>query len=147
MAKYILTSINKHLYNLYSSIKIRCYDKNHKDYNNYGGRGIKMCYRWKTNPKSFIEWAIQNGWDKGLQIDRINNNSDYRPDNCRFVTGKENSNNKRNNVRISFNNKTQTLTQWAEELNININTLYSRIKELKWTIEQAITTPVRKKNG
>ena len=74
----------------YDDLKNRCYNKNNTSYKWYGGRGIKVCDEWKNNFKSFYDWAIENNWQKGLQIDRIDNNKNYAPDNCRFVTPKEN---------------------------------------------------------
>lgn len=69
----------------------RCYNKNNKFYKNYGGRGIKVCEEWLDSLPSFYEWAINNGWKKGLSIDRIDNDRDYSPENCRWITISENS--------------------------------------------------------
>jgi hypothetical protein len=81
------------LYNVFTSMRTRCYYKGHNRYVNYGGRGIYICEEWRHNPAAFIDWAIENGWKKGLQIDRIDNDGPYHPDNCRFVTSKENTRN------------------------------------------------------
>ena len=81
--------------NVYFNMKRRCYDSKTWNYKNYGGRGIRVCNKWNNDVVKFIEWALINGYGKGLQIDRINNDGDYSPDNCRFVTPKENSNNRR----------------------------------------------------
>lgn len=69
----------------------RCYNKNFKYYKNYGGRGIKVCKEWKNDKKSFYNWAIKNGWKKGLTIDRIDNDGDYCPENCKFISKRKNS--------------------------------------------------------
>ena len=82
------------LYGVWRSMKQRCYKSQSKGFKNYGGRGITICDEWANNPKSFIDWALLNGWQKGLQIDRIDNDGNYAPSNCRFVTPKENNNNK-----------------------------------------------------
>jgi hypothetical protein len=83
------------LYQVWAQTKNRCYNKNDKRYKDYGGRGISVCLDWKHNPKVFIEWALTHGWKKGLCIDRINNDGNYKPDNCRFVTRAESNRNKR----------------------------------------------------
>ncbi len=82
------------LYNVWRKMKIRCYDKSYIQYHNYGGRGIKICKEWGDVMK-FFKWAINNGYAEGLQIDRINNNGNYKPSNCRFVTQQENLANRR----------------------------------------------------
>jgi len=78
------------LYNVWGGIKRRCYNKNQKSFKNYGARGIKMCNEWKNDFKSFYEWALNNGYKEGLEIDRINNNGNYEPNNCRWITKQEN---------------------------------------------------------
>jgi hypothetical protein len=100
--KHGLTSKHKRLYALWTTIKTRCYNKNRDYYNCYGGRNIKVCPEWDNNPVAFVEWALANGYKKGLQIDRIDNDGDYSPDNCHFVTSRENSLNR----RLIFNNNT-----------------------------------------
>lgn len=83
------------LYSIWKSIKQRCLNPNCKAYINYGGRGITICDEWKNNPELFSDWALSNGYDNGLEIDRINVNGNYEPNNCRFVTRFINSINKR----------------------------------------------------
>jgi len=121
----------------------RCENPNNKRYKDYGGRGITVCDEWH-DPQIFISWALASGWEKGLALDRIDNNGNYKPDNCRFVTPKENSRNKRNNHLITFDGKTQTMAQWAEEVNIPYHILKDRINKLHWPIERALTEPVRR---
>ena len=83
------------LQKVWSNMKSRCYNKNVHGYADYGGRGIKICQEWLDNNCLFFEWAIENGWKDGLCIDRENNDKDYSPDNCHFVTRDVNNNNRR----------------------------------------------------
>lgn len=78
------------LYFTWHDMKNRCNNNNYKFFHRYGGRGISVCDKWKDDFNSFYNWALKNKWKKGLQIDRINNNGNYEPSNCRFVTGKVN---------------------------------------------------------
>jgi hypothetical protein len=82
------------LYAVWNTMKSRCRCPTNNKYDYYGGRGIALCDEW-NNPEPFIEWALANGWERGLQIDREDNNGNYEPGNCRFVTSKVNSNNRR----------------------------------------------------
>lgn len=118
---------NKRLYELISSIKQRCYNKNNKAYKNYGGRGIKVCDEWKNDNNKFVEWALNSGYKKGLWIDRINNNGNYEPDNCRWITPKEQQNNKRTNHFLTYDGITHTIKEWSEIKNINYATLMRRV--------------------
>jgi len=120
----------------------RCENPNYKQYENYGGRGIKVCGEWH-DPQVFISWALANGWQEGLSIDRIDNDGNYEPGNCRWVTVKVQARNKRNNHLITFDGKTQTMAGWAEELNISYNVLKQRIDQYHWPIERALTEPIR----
>ena len=141
---------NTHIYKVWVHIKGRCYDAKHKHYKYYGGRGITVCDEWRSNFQAFYAWAMDNGYKENLTIDRVDNNKGYSPDNCRWVTMKEQANNKRNNIVITFNNKTQTLAQWAIELNIKQNTLLYRLRR-GWSVERAFKTKVQryssKRNG
>ena len=111
-------------------IKRRCLNPDYKYFYLYGERGISVCEEWlgKDGQKNFREWAVNNGYKKGLSIDRIDNNKGYSPDNCRWATAKEQSYNRRSNKLITIHGKTQTVTEWAKEAGIPIGTLQNRLK-------------------
>jgi hypothetical protein len=134
------------LYLTWRGMNRRCYEKQRGDYKRYGGRGITICSEWKDDYCAFIEWGLSHGWKKGLQIDRIDNDGNYTPDNCRFVTGKVNCRNTRNNVIVKYKDFHGTLSELAENIGMRASTLYGRIVILKWSIDKAVTTPVRKIN-
>lgn len=127
-------------YHIWESIKQRCCNKNSKPYKDYGGRGIFVCDEWKNNPKAFCEWAKTHGYKKGLEIDRINNNMGYSPDNCRFVDRKIQSLNKRSNIFITYNGITDNICSWAKRLGVNYQLLHYRLKR-GWSVEKTLTTP------
>jgi hypothetical protein len=137
------------LYNVWWSMKSRCYYKNQKCYKNYGGRGIKVCNEWKDNFENFYNWAINNGYKEDAKygecmLDRVDVNKDYCPLNCRFVDMKTQQNNRRNNKLITYNEQTKNLTQWSRTLNISKQTLLYRIYKAKWNIEKALFTQTKK---
>ncbi len=120
------------LAHIYNQMKARCYYKKNPAYKNYGGRGIKICNEWLDKENgfmSFYNWAINNGYKEGLTIDRIDNNSNYEPNNCRWATYYEQANNKRNNRMLTYNGETYTITQWARKLGITYGSMYRRIKK------------------
>lgn len=121
---------NTKLYNVYRGIMKRCYNSNNASYKNYGGRGIKVCDKWKDGEKgstNFLEWSLANGYKESLQIDRIDVNGNYEPSNCRWVTAKVNSNNKRNNIPITINGITKNLYQWQKTSGIRYQTIKDRL--------------------
>lgn len=114
------------LYHIFKGMKERCYNINTKHYKIYGGRGITICDEWLDKFMNFYNWAIDNGYKKGLTIDRIDVNGNYEPNNCRWVDQKIQANNRRSNVYLTYNGKTQTITRWSEELKCNRSTIYMR---------------------
>lgn len=137
--------MNKSLYLRYRHIKERCNNPNNKSYARYGGRGIKMCKEWAENYQAFEEWALANGYREDLAIDRIDNDGDYSPSNCRFVTLKENNQKRRTTRYYTINGVTKNLQQWCDFYGINRGTVNVRL-EKGWSIEDALTKPVRKRD-
>lgn len=124
------------IYHIWTRMKARCYNPKDKSYCNYGERGIRICEEWMFFDEFYL-WSVNNGYEPELSIDRINVNEDYKPENCRWVSRKIQSNNKRNNRMITYNGRTMTLTQWANETSIRPHTLRKRI-ESGWDIEKAL---------
>lgn len=133
--KINLTKYHKHklshtkLWDTYYGMKSRCYDKTDKRYSDYGGRGIEICPEWLENFENFVSWSLENGFDDNLQIDRIDNDSGYSPQNCRWVSIKENCRNRRSNVMIEYQGKMITLIELSEILNIPYKTAYSKYRK------------------
>lgn len=129
--------IFKKLYDTWLNMKSRCYKKNNKRYKDYGARGITICEDWKNDFVNFYTWAINNGCKKGLSLDRINNDGNYEPKNCKWSTNYEQANNTRRNNKITYNNETHTLTQWMKITGLRIDTRLGR----GWSLERALTQP------
>lgn len=134
------------LYDLWATIKNRCYNKNDHIYPRYGERGVVMCDEWLNNPEAFIEWAKNNGWKKGLQIDKdiiaMKLGVEpllYSPDRCQFVTPTVNGSATRKSRFITYNGQTKTLIEWSRELKIPSSTILIRLDNLGYTVEQALT--------
>lgn len=131
---------DKRIYSIWRNMKQRCSNPNATKYEIYGGKGIEVCNEW-LDFMNFYNWAMANGYNDNLSIDRIDGNKGYTPENCRWVTYKVQGNNTEQNHILTYKGKTQNVTQWAEELGIDSNTLNTRISR-GWNIEKALTTPV-----
>lgn len=144
------------LHRIHCNMKNRCYNPDFKEYKNYGGRGITVCSEWLNSEKTkikgthisntskgliaFKKWAMENGYADELTLDRIDNNGNYEPSNCRWVTRKVQNNNRTNNHYITYKGKTQSISQWSDELGIKRQKLVDRFWKLGWSIERAFTT-------
>ena len=128
-------------YVYYDMIK-RCHKPECKHYDRYGARGITVCDEWRKDCKAFYKWAKENGYKAGLQLDRIDNGGNYEPNNCRWVSVRENSLNKRNTLMITYKGQRKPLADWAIEKGLNYNTLKDRIYRYGWSIEKALETKV-----
>lgn len=128
---------------IYHSMKMRCYNNKHIHYKNYGGRGITICDEWlgKDGLKNFGNWALNNGYADNLSIDRIDNNQNYCPQNCKWSTSFEQQNNTRYNYKIEYNGETLSLSQTARKYNLTVSTLWNRLKKWK-DVKKAIETPI-----
>ena len=133
------------LFRIWTNVKTRCYNKKSKFYKNYGGRGIVICNEWKNNFNSFYNWAMSNGYQDDLTIDRIDVNENYEPSNCRWVDIKTQQRNRGNNYLIKYNGEEHCVTEWGRILGINYGTILYRLKKLKWSIRKAFTEPVKNK--
>lgn len=122
--------------NVLYGMKKRCYDIKEFSYKHYGARGIKICDEWLNHPNNFVEWALKNGYKEGLSIDRINNDGNYEPSNCRWVDDFVQANNKRNLRNISYNGKTQSLRKWCRELGLPYRKTHKRLYMYGWSINK-----------
>lgn len=117
-------ALSKHpLYHVWRGMIARCYDNRDSHYPRYGGRGITICSEWKNDFRAFYDWSINNGFAEKLEIERIDNDGNYDPNNCRFVTRKENCNNRSTTIKITFKGYTKSVSEWANLLNVKQATL------------------------
>lgn len=128
VAHYVHGLVYHPLYHKWNGMKSRCYSLKYKSYRTYGGRGITLCDEWKNNFIAFYDWSILNGWRDGLQIDRINNDGNYEPDNCRYVTQDVNQRNKTNTRWVTINGERKILADWARVYNMTSSALSTRLK-------------------
>lgn len=129
---------NTRLYRIYKHMRRRCSDPKDIRYERYGGRGIRVCDEWSTF-EPFAEWALSNGYDDSLSIDRIDTNGDYTPDNCKWSTNSEQAVNRSTTCLIEYNGKTQSISQWADEIGMPYKKLWKRIHS-GWTPERAFNS-------
>jgi hypothetical protein len=127
-------------YNTFRGMLERCSNKNHRAYKNYGARGITVCDRWLNSFENFLEDMGEKPSSKH-SLDRIDNNGNYEPSNCRWVDNKTQSTNQRTNLKIKYKGETKCLSRWAKHLNIKYNTLYARIKR-GWSVDKSFNTEV-----
>lgn len=135
------------LYNIWAGMIQRCNNPKNTKYKNYGARGISVCDEWEGSFKCFYEWAITNGYKRNLTIDRIDVNGNYQPTNCRWVGIETQENNRTDNIYITINGETRTLSEWCRTNGINVSTALQRIR-FGWDSIRAVTEPPkrRKKN-
>lgn len=130
------------IYGIWLQMKNRCYNTKTERFKDYGGRGIIICEEWRNNFKSFYDWSMSNGYKDGLTIDRINNNGNYEPKNCRWVEIKTQNRNARSNHLITYKNETHCISEWAEITGISRYVITNRLK-YGWSIERVFSTPIR----
>lgn len=130
------------LYGIWNGMKARCLSKNNPSYSRYGKRGIKICEEW-SKFEAFRDWSLLNGYNDTLTIDRIDNDGDYEPKNCRWTVVKVQSNNTRRNVKIDFQGETYTISEWSDITGIPYKALWYRLNS-GWEVEKAFSTPLRR---
>ena len=131
------------LYSVWLNMRARCYNPKNKRYKDYGGRGISICSDW-DDFLNFKRWSLEKGFDESLTIDRIDNNGNYCPENCRWINQKEQMRNTRVNHLLTYNGVTKTMAEWSEITGIKYHTLKQRINKYGYSVERALTTPVLK---
>lgn len=119
---------DKYLSTLFSGIKKRCYNSKCYEYKWYGEKGIKICDEWINNPLSFEEWALSNGYKDGLTIDRIDENKDYCPENCRWITLEDNAKWKSTTNEIEVNGVIDSGRGWSKRLGYGVNYINTYIR-------------------
>lgn len=129
------------LYKTWTSMKQRCYNPKDEFYRFYGGKGVRVCDEWKNSFRAFKKWSLEHNYVHGLQIDRIDVNGNYEPDNCRWVTPKVNANNRTNSRMYTIDGETKTLTEWCETYNVPYQRVYSRLAKHNISIIEALTLP------
>ena len=120
---------NKRLQSIFKHMKQRCYASDCRDYRWYGAKGIKICDEWLNNPQLFEEWAISSGYNDLLTIDRIDENKNYSPDNCRWITSTNNSKYKSTTSLITVNNESHTGKDWSRILGLGINKINEYVRK------------------
>ena len=137
MINYKTGQYKSRIYHTWINMKTRCHTPTAWEYKNYGARGIVICDEWRNDFKAFYNWAMENGYTDELTIDRIDNDGNYCPENCRWVDRVTQNRNQRNTRLITYNGETKHLFDWADEFGINRNTLAGRLYR-GWSIERAL---------
>ena len=144
--------LSKHpLYNVHHDMLRRCYDESRKDYKHYGGRGISVCESWKDSENGLVKFIedMYSTFEDGLELDRIDVDGNYSKENCRWATrriqviNRRQLGNKWDTHYLEFNGKRLCISQWGDELGINPKIIVDRIGKLGWSIDKALSTPVR----
>lgn len=136
------------LYGVWKSIVERCESPHKRCRHRYKDRGITICSEWRDSFLAFKKWALEHGYGPNLQIDRINNNGNYEPANCRFVTQIDNNNNRENTLMVHYGGETVALAKIVREFGLiqNYSTIRHRVAVRNWPVSKAISTPIRKCN-
>jgi len=132
---------NTKLYTMWQNMKERCCKPNRKDSKHYYDKGITVCDEWLNSAKAFIDWALSNGYQEGLSIDRIENDKNYCPDNCRFIPLARQKSNTSQNHFITINGETNTVADWARFYQISAKVIRRRL-QLGWSPQDAVLRPV-----
>lgn len=129
------------IYRIWQGVKNRCLNQNEPAYKKYGGRGITVCEEWKNNFQAFYNWAMESGYQDNLTIDRINNDGNYEPSNCRWTTAKIQANNRRSNRIVEYNGENITLSELSEKTGVPYGRIAHRLYR-GWSVEEAVEKAV-----
>lgn len=129
------------LYTIWVHMRGRCNKETDAAYKHYGDRGISICEEWNHSYEAFRNWAVTNGYNDDLTIDRIDVNGNYEPDNCRWIPQSEQTKNTRRNIRVTIGEITHSLKEWCDELNLNYTTVQHRRRIKGWDVLDAMFTP------
>lgn len=116
------------LYQIYTSMKDRCYRVKARDYERYGAKGIRVCPEWLASFDAFRDWALQNGYADNLTLDRKEVDGPYSPENCRWATYKEQANNRSNTKYITYEGATRTASEWAELIGVSVAAVHGHYR-------------------
>jgi len=130
------------LFRTWSGMKTRCYNPMSDHWSDYGARGIKICDEWLNNFIVFRDWAMKNGYNDNLTIDRKDVDGDYTPENCRFANAKSQANNRRSNQFLDIDGVKLTYTEWAQRLGAKDRDIINRRLKKGWTEKEAVTIPL-----
>ena len=144
MAKHGLKKTR--LYNIWVDMKQRCYNKNYPSFHLWGGKGVEVCEEWRSDFLSFYGWALANGYNDKLRIERIDGNGNYSPENCRWATYKEQARNLTSNHIISINGEIRLLCDWLELSPVTASTYHKR-KKRGWSDKEALFEPPYKRRA
>ena len=129
------------LYEVWKTMKQRCSNPNNSHYNNYGARGISVCEEWAGGYKEFYDWAIENGYQQGLSIERMNNDGNYCPENCKWIPMSQQARNTRKNVFITVGGRTETQIEWSRITGVD-NSRLSLIRRTGGNVEKVISDAI-----
>lgn len=138
---------NTRLYRIWLAMKNRCQNEKNLRYKDYGGRGIKVCNEWRNDFQTFYDWAMSNGYSDDLTIDRIDNNGNYEPSNCRWITTKEQNNNSRRCHVVEWDGEKHNITEWSKILGIPRHVLSNRLTQYDYSVERAFTETIGERQG
>lgn len=133
---------NSRLYRIWSGMKNRCLNQSANAYERYGGRGVTICEEWASDFETFRDWALSNGYEDGLTIERKSNEKGYFPSNCIWITKSEQAQNRESCIYVTIGEETRNLQQWCTNLGMNYKLVHNRIRKLGWEPVRALTTPV-----
>lgn len=133
------------LYTIWCNMKARCHNPKNDMYYRYGARGIQVCDEWRNSFDTFMEWANKAGYREGLSIERVDIDKGYNPENCRWITKKEQYLNRSDSHLVTAFGKTQTIKEWADESGIAFDTIERRLNAYGWDAERAVSQKPRRK--